>query len=177
MNRLIYLIFFLAIAGNVVFSVYSFSRKSNGKVAYIYIDKAYNEFKGKIEIERDLKQIENQQNGILDSVKFVITDLEAKMKVSTPQMKERLTVLLSENYSNLDRLTEAFDAYNAKESQKHIQSLLKQINQYVKDYGEENGYDFIYGANGNGSLMYANERNDITADIVKYINNQYEGKK
>jgi hypothetical protein len=34
----------------------------------------------------------------------------------------------------------------------------------------------IFGANGQGSLMYADEQTDITTPLLEYINDRYDGK-
>ena len=175
MTKVLTGILIVLVIANIAFTGYSVY-KPKYKLGFIYIDKAYDEFKGKREVEKEFKSIENKQNSILDSVKFQITDLEGKVKVASPAEKIKLQQLLELNYSNHDRLVKGFSDYNSKESQKQMQSLLKQINQYVKDYGDEKGYDFIYGANGSGSLMYAGDKDDITKEVTKYINVRYEGK-
>ena len=36
---------------------------------------------------------------------------------------------------------------------------------------------FILGANGEGMLMYANEEDNVTEEISKYVNGRYSGSK
>jgi outer membrane protein len=45
----------------------------------------------------------------------------------------------------------------------------------MQDYGKKHGYDFIYGAQGSGNLMYANGQKNITDEVLKYINERYQG--
>lgn len=52
----------------------------------------------------------------------------------------------------------------------------KLINQYVSDFGKKEGIVFIYGATGDGTLMYADQAYDITEEVIQYINERYEGK-
>ena len=52
-----------------------------------------------------------------------------------------------------------------EENQKMTQTLINDINGYVKEYGKENGYPLIFGASGSGNIMYAGEASDLT-DIV-----------
>lgn len=37
------------------------------------------------------------------------------------------------------------------------------------------GYRYIFGAEGSGVLMYADERNNITKEVIEYINARYKG--
>ena len=56
------------------------------------------------------------------------------------------------------------------EGQKEIDTLVKQVKAFVKDYGKKNGYTFILGANEAGSVMYGADDKDITEDVIKALN-------
>lgn len=155
--------------GNIFFSGYLFY-KNDKKTGYVYVEKLYDAYNGKSDIEKDLKAIENRQHNILDTLKLEITALEAAVG-----NKDALGLAQTKR-GNYTRLVQEFSEYNTVESQKHVQELLKQINEYVKDYGEEKGYIYIFGATGNGSLMYAAKGDDLTEDVSKYINKRYEAK-
>ena len=59
-------------------------------------------------------------------------------------------------------------------SSRYTADIWKRINHYVSDYGKTEGYDFIFGATGDGGLMYANDVNDITDEVILYLNKKYE---
>ena len=50
------------------------------------------------------------------------------------------------------------------------ETIWKEINAKVTEYGKEKGIDFILGAKGDGTIMYANEAKEITKEIIEYIN-------
>lgn len=54
------------------------------------------------------------------------------------------------------------------------QELVKEVNAYLKEYGKAQGYDFIFGATESGSIVYANEAKNLTADIVRELNQRYD---
>lgn len=58
---------------------------------------------------------------------------------------------------------------------KYDEQILNQLNQYVKDYAKEEGYDIIYSADGSGAIMAASDDMDITDKIVAYLNERYKG--
>jgi outer membrane protein len=159
---------------SVGLSIYGFI-KPKSKTGYIYLEKVYDGFKAKKEIEKELKQIENKQTGILDTLKLSIADLNNKVKSAAPAAKTKLQGQLEMKEADYRRLVKQFSDYNAQESQKRIDGLLKQVTEYVRDYGKKNNYAYIYGATGNGSLMYANDNDDITEEVMKYVNKKYEG--
>jgi outer membrane protein len=56
-----------------------------------------------------------------------------------------------------------------------MDSLVKKIKDYVKDYGQENNYTYIFGSNESANIMYAEEGLDITQDILSKLNEEYGG--
>lgn len=146
------------------------------KTGFIYIGKVYEGYKGKIQTEQEFKESANKQQVILDSLKMIIDDYESKSRLASGKSAEDLNAVLNIQYDNYDRLVKKFSEYNEIQSKKHMDKILKEVNLYVKDYGDSHGYDYIYGAVGDGSLMYANDKEDLTETILKYVNSRYESR-
>lgn len=53
--------------------------------------------------------------------------------------------------------------------------VMKKLNGYVRQFADEQGYDFVYGAEGSGVIMAANTKLDITDQVLQYINKKYQG--
>jgi outer membrane protein len=51
-----------------------------------------------------------------------------------------------------------------------------QLNQYITEYGKTKDYEYILGANGSGSLMYADSTLNITEEVTAFANKKYSGK-
>jgi outer membrane protein len=62
-----------------------------------------------------------------------------------------------------------------QESGKEMDSLVKRIKAYIKDYGKKNGYDYIYGTGDAATVLYAKDAYDITTALTKEINDNYKG--
>ncbi len=60
-----------------------------------------------------------------------------------------------------------------------MDTLAKNVKKFVKDYGKEKGYSYIYGTGDANTILYAEEKYDITKEIVKLLNDKYskDGKK
>lgn len=58
-------------------------------------------------------------------------------------------------------------------------SVVTKVEKFLKDYGKEKGYDYIFGTGASASVLYAKDQYDITKDVVKAMNEKYEkdGKK
>jgi outer membrane protein len=128
------------------------------KKAYVINQRVFDEFKGKQELEAKLVQLKGTHKTILDSMMTVIQ--------RKPDSRELMT-----QYQQTMR---TFEEQQQELSTSYTADIWKRINQYVSEYGKTAGYDFIFGATGDGGLMYANDVNDITDEVIDHINRKYE---
>src|SRR5690606_29337088 len=102
----------------------------------------------------------HEQRSMIDSLVYA-----HRLRVSlTYRQAER------ELYSALEMQTQ--------EGTREIETIIwNRLNPYIVEFGRARGYDFIYGANGTGSLLYADEGKDLTSELIDYVNQRYRGKK
>ena len=153
--------------------IYLFTKKE--KIVYVDSVVLFEEYKMKKDFQKriELKKVAYQK--ILDSTK-----LGLKM-----QFESMVTRKVKEGTSEANNYLRAEQLYFMKEKEytEEIETLSadyttqvwKQLNQYVKEYGEKNSYDFIFGAKGDGNLMHAKPSVDITESVLNYVNAKYEG--
>ena len=60
------------------------------------------------------------------------------------------------------------------ESGKEMDSLVSGVKKFIKAYGKEKGYAYIYGTGDAASILYAEDKFDITKEIIKALNNKYK---
>ena len=144
----------------LVLSVIALSSCSQKKTAYVDVFKLVNEFELQKEYTEEAKREMNRSKSMTDSVLYA-------EKIRNPQGVEQLRNQL---YTELYRKTD--------ERTKQIEAMIwKRLNPYLIDYGKEHGYQYIYGANGTGNVLYADKDLDITDDVIKYANDRYHDKK
>jgi outer membrane protein len=130
---------------------------SPSKSGYVINQKVFDEFNGKKHLEASLK------------------DLRAKHKKHLDSLMALLTVSDQGNAQAVYGETlNAFAVQEQELSDRYTTEIWKQINQYITEYGKKNGYGFIYGATGDGSLMFAHEGGDVTPEVITFINAKYE---
>ncbi len=54
-----------------------------------------------------------------------------------------------------------------------MDSLVKNVKTFIKDYGKEKGYDYIYGTGDAATVLYAKDQYDITKEMIKLLNDKY----
>ena len=55
-----------------------------------------------------------------------------------------------------------------------MDSLVTGVKKFIKNYGKEKGYAYIYGTGDAASILYAEDKFDITKEIVKALNDNYK---
>lgn len=58
--------------------------------------------------------------------------------------------------------------------QTEMDSLVQKVKSEIKAYGEANSYAYILGGGDGGSVLYGKEANDLTAEILKLLNDKYK---
>ncbi len=150
--------------------------KSTKKTAYINITKVFSEFEMAKEYDAKLTGFINQTNIVLDSLKLHLNIMYKTLGQNKNPNKEKMELFSAKREEFLSK-KEQFDESQKQQSDQYSSKVMGQLNQYVKEYGKQFGYTYIYGADGSGALMFANESEEITEDVINYINEKYNGKK
>jgi|ERR1700739_88775 len=146
------------------------------KTGYVIILDMYNQFSMKKELQKKYETSHNMRKKVIDSlamnVRMLGQQLQAEKKKDTSEIR-----LFNEKRMEYFEKKQSLGQDDSVQMKQYDESILNQINQYVKDYAKENHYKYIFGNGGNGELMAADESENITAAVTQYINERYEGKK
>lgn len=137
---------------------YAIGNRESDKKAFILNQKVFSEFRGTLLLEQRLRDLKMHHQRQLDSLSLQIE------KNPTPELK----YVFEENFRQFTLAEEEL-------SNKYTTDIWKEINQHVEEFGKQHGYDFIFGASGDGSLMFAKDAHNITGDVIHYINKKHEG--
>ena len=64
-----------------------------------------------------------------------------------------------------------------QESGVEIDSVVSGVKKFIKSYGKEKGYAYIYGTGDAASILYAEDKYDITNELIKLLNDKYKSSK
>lgn len=135
-------------------------KKSDEHIVFMDSFKVFEEFEMKKDYDKRLEaQVGADQMG-LDS-------LGAQLNATTDPAK---IAALKKEFT-MRKL--AFDEKFAGISEQYTSEVYKRLNEYIKAFGKKKGYSIILGSNGQGNVMYVDDKNDITKDLITYINKEY----
>ncbi len=141
------------------------------KEAYIDTIKVFNEFDLKKSLEKKLDVSLGNDRHVIDS-----------LKLSLQALYSDSTLLGNERFLNMKSIQNDIEqkTYEASQNEriltdKYNTQIWKQLNQYIKEYGKSKDLDLMYGANGQGTILYAKEKYDLSKECIIYVNNKYLG--
>jgi outer membrane protein len=167
---LIVIVLFILMTGVNIFLLLN---KKTGKQAFINTQEVFKNFSYKKELEQKLKTIQTTRQNIMDSLQMELKVLAKQLQLKKGTTEE-LAVFQAKKESFFQKKNQ-FEQDNEKIVKEFDAQILKQLNQYVTDYGQQHGYKYIFGTDGSGNLMYADETESITNDVIAYINERYKG--
>lgn len=151
-----------------------FTGCNQDKTAYVDTTKLIQEFSEMKEVEADFTQRSEMLKQELDSVAqgFQQEVMEYQENRATMSQAERQAAEqeLMQKQQMLQQQQQARSGQLRQESDVVIDSLITKVKDFVKVYGEDNGYTYIFGSNESANIMYAEEGLDITEEILQELN-------
>ena len=111
----------------------------------------------RLELEKSMQQYETEKSA-----------MTSKEQALTEE-------LLTTKRNQLVQYQQGIQQKAQQEDQAMTKAVIDEINAYLKDYGESNGYTFIFGASDMGNLVYAEEALDLTETVLEALNKNYRG--
>ncbi|MFC4221157.1 OmpH family outer membrane protein [Flagellimonas marina] len=131
----------------------------------------------------DREAFTEKANVMKANVDSLMTDWQDELKTyekeRSSMTKKELALkqeLLQNKQQQINNYQQAIQKQIQEEDQKMTQTVVNDINDFVKEYGKKYGHRIIFGAQGNGNIMYAEEGADLTDKILEGLNQQYHGK-
>jgi len=152
--------------GSMSFSL--FKQDSHEEIAYFDYNKAYNECDMKVTLEKDLEKLVSLRKSELDSLQLELSLMSNSIKSGNSQATQM------DSFQELKQrylmLSGKYEEENMRLKEEYFSQIRSHINKKAKEYGESNGYDYLFAATGDGSLMYAEQTKEVTSDFLKFLN-------
>ncbi|MCK5856730.1 MAG: OmpH family outer membrane protein [Bacteroidales bacterium] len=145
------------------------------QTAFLNVNDLYNKFDYKVELEKEYDSVQKRRTEVLDSLNLDLKSRYAQIsnldKLNEEDPQITAFIQKRDEYNELKKKFEG----EAEEIRARLSNMIwEQLNQYIKEYGYEQNYTFIYGAKGDGTIMYAQEGVDITSEVVEFVNSRYD---
>lgn len=159
------------------------SETSGNTLAYVEVDSLLTQYefciKEKAALEAKSKQYEAQINAKMSQFQKASVDFQQKVQSGafTSQAQgeaaqQRLIRLQQEG----EKLQQDVQQRMLKAQEKFNKTLRDSVQSFLKDYNREKHYDMIISKQGD-NVLYANDKLDITKEVVDGLNKRFKNRK
>lgn len=146
------------------------------KIAYVNIDTLESKYeylkeqRKKFEARQESMKAELQRSAQQLQNDYAAAQRKAQAGTMTEAEQQSTGKRLMQMEQSLKTREEALTVQLMKEQEDFNTKLQQQLDKIIGDYNKDGRYDYILSYTKSGSIMYANKALDITADIVKAMN-------
>jgi outer membrane protein len=156
-----------------------YSQKSSEQV-YVDVNKLLEGYKRtnvvRAEFEVKAKTLTANVDSLVAGWQKELKDYEKNRSKYSKKELELKQELLGNKQQQINNYQQAIQKQVQEEDKKATQTVINDINDFVKEYGKKKGYKIIFGASGSGNIMYADEASDLTPFVLEGLNKEFEGK-
>ena len=111
----------------------------------------------------------------IDRFKQEAQNFQAQAQANGQAWAQQKGAELQRREQQLAQAQQALSQQLQQEGGTEMDSLVSNVKKTIKAYGKEKGYTYIYGTgDSNASILYAEDKLDITKDILKLLNDKYK---
>lgn len=153
-----------------------FTGCSNEKTAYVDTTTLIQEYSDMQEAEADFTARSEQMRREMDSVargfQQEVQTYQQEMGNMTQEQRQETEARLMQTQQRLQQQQQMRSGQLREESDAVIDSIIERVKGFVREYGEENNYTYIFGSNESANILYAEEGKDITNEILEKLNEE-----
>jgi outer membrane protein len=128
------------------------------------------EAKYKAQSEEKGRQLEAEINRFKQDA----SNFQSQAQANGQEWAQKKGAELQKREQQLSYAQQALTQQLQQESGAEMDSLVSGVKKFIKAYGKEKGYAYIYGTGDAASILYAEDKFDITKDIIKGLNDKYK---
>lgn len=111
----------------------------------------------------------------IDRFKQEAQNFQAQAQANGQAWAQQKGSELQRREQQLAQAQQALSQQLQQEGGTEMDSLVSNVKKTIKAYGKEKGFTYIYGTgDSNASILYAEDKLDITKDILKVLNDKYK---
>lgn len=148
------------------------------KTAYVDTSVLMKEYTEAKDLEAKYKAQSEEKGRQLDAeikrFKQDAANFQSQARANGQEWAQKKGAELQKREQQLSYAQQALAQQLQQESGTEMDTLVTGVKKFIKAYGKEKGYSYIYGTGDAASILYAEEKYDITKDIVKALNDKYK---
>ncbi len=147
-------------------------------IAYVNSDTVSKYYEFAKKIQKDLTNKRSEAENQIKSKYFAYESLVKEFEKASPIMGDREKMEKAQKIRLLEQeIMQVEQQLSAQVSSEELiltEGYILKTNEFMQDIGHRLGYDYVMSYRIGGAMLYANPNLDITKDIIKLLNQEYE---
>ncbi|HKJ06703.1 MAG TPA: OmpH family outer membrane protein [Flavobacteriaceae bacterium] len=164
----------------IVLLIFAFSLLScnQHKVAYVDVEVLMNDYKATKALEEVLKLKQAQKTKEFDSLQKPFNEKVQRYYQTAQGMsaakRQEMELELQKEQQQLQLLQQQNSQDLQVENTERSEALMKKIDSFVSDYAKANDLNIVFGTQGKGTILYADESLDVTNELLEILNTNFD---
>lgn len=148
------------------------------QIVYVDSNKLLENYEGMKAARQQFQQKAMQWQANIDTLKSELDkEIKAyeagkpKMSSKERELNEKLIKTKSQQFVDYQK---GIQQKSQQEDYQMTEQVLTEVNSFIEAYGKKNGYKMVLGTS-NGNIVYADDFLDITDELQKELNGNYQG--
>lgn len=138
------------------------------------VEKVFNEFEMKKELQQKVQSIEKTQKSVIDSLDTKLKQIEDLYSSASETEKANIESAYQQLRGYRDNKATVMQEELMNAAENFDDQIWNQLNAYLNDYGKSKGVNIIFGQYQN-NVMYHTSEMDMTQEAIGFVNDRYQG--
>lgn len=148
------------------------------KIGYVDNVKLMDEYQHKIDVESKFKvkadALAKRRDSISQAFQMEAQAFQSKAQSMPQTQAQEEYAAMQQRGQMIGQQLQKQDQQLQQEGQTEMDSIVSTVKTEIEAYGKANGYAYILGGGDGGSVLYGNETNNLTEEIIQLLNEKYK---
>lgn len=148
------------------------------KIGYVDNVKLMNEYQEKIDIEARFKikadALTKKRDSISQAFQIEAQAFQSKAQSMPQQQAQEEYAAFQQKGQFIGQQLQQEDQQLQASGQVEMDSVISNVKKEIEAYGKANGFSYILGGGEGGSVLFGTEKNNLTDDVIKMLNEKYK---
>lgn len=158
----------------MVFAPMVSAQAAGEKIGYVDLARVFDEYNKTKEFDKQLEGKGSVKQSDRDKMVADIKKLRDEAELLSAKAKDDKQAIIDDKIKALQDFDRTTRDGLRKERDGMVRDILKEIEVIIQDFGKAQGYSFIFN---DRVLVYKSEGSDLTAQVIKVLNDNYAKKK
>lgn len=144
------------------------------KIGYVDLARVFDEYQKTKTFDKSLEAKGAGKQAEREKMVADVKKLRDEAELMGAKAKDEKQAVIDEKIKTLQEFDRVTRDSLRKERDTMVRDILKEIEAVIQDFGKSQGYSFIFN---DKVLVYKSEGSDLTAQVIKALNDSYAKKK